>query len=336
MSGRRGNLEAVDDNIHSEQGNQYFQSKDGIIAMIRALRPTDVVALLLFLSRPPIEEARARDRLSYGGWQLPLLFHLLKCSIFPDDERRFSVSVERGLIHGLACLRSLSGPEAWEVKRLLLAPGHEGCCLNLLERIGLAVDKLGAERIFLRLDSGSPAVDMAKGAGFCRHLTEHLYRLGGRRRRGQPEPAIPLRRCFSEDDYRLFRLYSAAVPLQVRTVEGMTLQEWSRGRERGKVREWAYEDKGEIKAWLRVWSEGMTGQFDIVTSLGGDGLGSLVDCALSLLSGREPVYCVVPEYQQGLMALLEERGFRWEAEYTCLNRQLAARIREPQLVPLQA
>jgi len=266
---------------------------------------------------------------------LPLFLPLLKCCLFPEDRQSHSVCVNRGLIHGLACLRSRRGPAAWEVEDLLLTPGHEGCCLGLLERTGPAIDNLGAERIFLRLDSGSPAVDVAKSAGFSQHLTEHLYRMEEQRTE-PPSHLISLRLGSSEDEYRLFRLYSSAVPLQVRTVEGMTFQEWEESLDRGQVREWVYEDGGEIKAWLRIRLSGTVGQFEIVSGLGAAELGRLVDCARSLLSGRDPVYCLVAEYQQQLRGILQERGFRQEAEYSCLNKQLVARVREPQFVPLQA
>jgi hypothetical protein len=46
----------------------------------------------------------------------------------------------------------------------LLAPGKEKVCVDLLERLGFAGDKLKAERVFLRLDSSSPVADMAKQA----------------------------------------------------------------------------------------------------------------------------------------------------------------------------
>jgi len=304
--------------------------------MIRSLRLADVAALLLFLGKSPINEARVRDRLSDKGWELGAVFPLLKGCLVSGDKQRSFVCVHRGLIQGLVCLRSCRGPSAWEVESLLLAPGHEECCLSLLERVGSAGDEIGAGRLFLRIESNSRTVDMARQAGFSQHLTEFLYRLGEEPRVEPPEPPVVLRPKLSADEYRLFRLYSATVPLQVRSVEGMTFEEWHQSRDRVAVGELVFGNVGEITAWLRIRPEGMAGQFDIVTDLGSTDLGRLVDYCLSVLSGRNPVYCLAPEFQQQLMLILEERGFRQVAEYCCLSKQLMVRVHEPQLVPLSA
>jgi len=304
--------------------------------MIRSLRLADVAALLLFLGKSPINEARVRDRLSGKGWELRSVFPLLKGCLVLGDKQRSFVCVHRGLIQGLVCLRSCRGPSAWEVESLLLAPGHEECCLSLLERVGSAGDEVGAGRLFLRIESNSRTVDMARQAGFSQHLTEFLYRLGEEPRVEPPEPPVVLRPKLSADEYGLFRLYSATVPLQVRSVEGMTFEEWHQSRDRVAVRELVFGNGGEITAWLRIRPEGMAGQFDIVTDLGSTDLGRLVDYCLSVLSGRNPVYCLAPEFQQQLMLILEERGFRQVAEYCCLSKQLVVRVHGPQLVPLSA
>jgi hypothetical protein len=304
--------------------------------MIRSLRLADVAALLLFLGKSPINVARVRDRLSDKGWELGSVFPLLKGCLVSGDKRCSLVSVHRGLIQGLVCLRSCRGPSAWEIERLLLAAGHEECCLGLLERLGSAADAVGAGRLFLRIESNSGTVDVARQAGFGQYLTEFLYRLGEEPRVEPPEPPVVLRPKLNADEYRLFRLYSATVPLRVRSVEGMTFEEWHQSRDRVAVRELVFENGGEITASLRIRPVGMAGQFDIVTDCGSTELGRLVDYCLSVLSGRNPVYCLVPEFQQQLRSVLEERGFRQVAEYSCLSKQLEVRVREPQLVPLSA
>jgi hypothetical protein len=304
--------------------------------MIRSLRLADVAVLLLFLGKSPINVARVRDRLSDKGWELGSVFPLLKGCLVSGDRRCSIVYVRRGLIQGLVCLRSCRGPSAWEIERLLLAAGHEECCLGLLERVGSAAAEIGAGRLFLRIESNSVTVDMARQAGFSQHLTEFLYRLGEEPRVETPEPPVVLRPKLSADEYGLFRLYSATVPLRVRSVEGMTFEEWHQSRDRVAVRELVFENGGEITASLRIRPEGMAGQFDIVTDWGSTELGRLVDYCLSVLSDRNPVYCLVPEFQQQLRSILEERGFRQVAEYCCLSKQLEVRVREPQLVPLSA
>ncbi len=304
--------------------------------MIRPLRLGDIATLLLFLGRSPGEEAKVRSRLNERGWEPALLFPLLKGCLVSGDDRRSFVCVPDGGIRGLACLRSCRGPSAWEIERLLLARGHEGCSLDLLEELGSSDNAVGAGRLFLRLHSDSDVVDTAKKAGFSHYLTEFLYLLEGQRQAEATESLVAPRPKLSADEYRLFRLYSATVPLKVRNVEGMTSEEWCQGMDRGAVRELVVEDGGEVTAWLRIRADGTARQFDIVTGLGSTDVSLLVDYCLAVLSGRSPVYCLVPEFQTPLRHVLEERGFRQVAEYFCMSKQLVERVREPQLVPLSA
>lgn len=304
--------------------------------MIRSLRLTDIAALLLFLGKSPVDEARTRDRFIGKKGGLLSAIPLLKGSLIPGDRRCSFVYSDRGLIRGLVCLSRCRGPSVWSIEYLLLAPGHERLCIDLLGRLSFAGAEIRAERIFLRLDSVSPSVDMAKQAGFNHYLTEFLYCLEEVR---QVEPlglSLVLRPKCSADEHGLFRLYSTATPLQVRSAEGMTLQEWQQGRDRDASSELVFEGGNEISAWLRIRQNRMAGQFDIVTELGPVELGQLVNCSLAMLKGRRPIYCLAPEFQQKLRCVLEEQGFHQVAAYTCMSKQLAVRVHEPQLVPLRA
>ncbi len=303
--------------------------------MIRPLHLTDVAPLLLFLGNSPVNEARTRDRPSSKRGELLWVAPLLKSCMLSEDKQCSFGYFQRGFIQGLVCLRRCRGPSAWVVQLLLLAPGQEKVCLDLLERLGFAGDKLKAERVFLRLDSSSPAVDMAKQAGFSHYLTEFLYRLDDV---GKTEPLqqLVLRPRCSADEHGLFRLYSSATPLNVRRAEGMTLQEWSQSRDSDARKELVWDKGGEIAAWLRLGLGGMAGRFAILTESGADEQGQLVNYSLAALKGRRPICCLATEHQAQLGRVLEERGFYLVAEYSCLCKQLAVRVSEPQLVPLHA
>lgn len=304
--------------------------------MIRPLHLTDVAVLLLFLGKSPVNEARARGRLSYKEKASPLAVPALMSGLISRDRRHSLVYAHRGLIRGLVYLRRCGGPSVWEIEHLLLAPGHEKLCVDLLEMLGSARDEIGVERLFLRLDSSSPLVDTARQAGFSHYLTEILYCLEGTSPSGPPELLPTLRPRSSADEYKLFRLFTTAVPIQVRSVEGMTFQEWKHSGDRAATKEFVVENRNEISAWLRIRFEGVAGQFDIVTTLETTELGQLVSYCLSILRGRYPIYCLVPEFQPQLQRILKERGFHRVAEYSCLSKQLAVRAREPQLVPIRA
>jgi hypothetical protein len=304
--------------------------------MIRALHLTDIAVLLLFLGKSPVNEARMRDRLTSKEVELLAAGPLLRGCLISDDKRCSFVCVHRGFVQALVSLRRCRGPSAWMVERLLLSPGYEGLCVDLLGRLAFTGGKLKAERLFLRLDSSSPAVDMAKQAGFNHYLTEYLYCLEEARQTEPAESRLALRPKSSADEHSLFRLYSAAAPHQVRCAEGMTLQEWSQIRDKDATSELVLEKGGEISAWVRIRLGRTAGRFEIVTDLGADELGQLVNHSLAVLKGRHPMYCLVPEFQQQLRRILEERGFYQVAAYSCLSKQLAVRVHEPQLVPLRA
>jgi len=304
--------------------------------MIRYLHLTDVAVLLLFLGKSPVNEARMREKLTSREVELLAAAPLLRGCLISDDKQCSFVCVHRGFIQALVSLRRCRGPGAWVIERLLLSPGREGVCNDLLERTGFAGDKIKAERLFLRLDSFSPAVDMAKQAGFNHYLTEYLYYLEEARQTEPTESRLFLRPKSGADEHGLFRLYSAAAPHQVRCAEGMTLQEWSQSRDKDATWELVLEKGGEISAWLRIRLGRTAGRFEIVTELGAEELGQLVDYSLAALKGRHPVYCLVSEFQQQLQRILEEQGFSRVASYSCLSKQLAVRVREPQLVPLRA
>ena len=304
--------------------------------MIRALHLTDTPVLLLFLGRSPVNEAKMRDRLTSKEVELLAAAPLLRGCLISGDKQCSFVCVHRGLIQALVSLRRCRGPGAWMVERLLLSPGHEALCFDLLEKLAFAGGKIKAERLFLRLDSSSPAVDMAKQAGFGQYLTEYLYCLEEGRRTEPTESRLVLRPKSNADEHGLFRLYSAAAPHQVRCAEGMTLQEWSQSRDSDATRELVLDKGGEISAWLRIRLGRTAGRFEIVGELGAEELGALVDYGLAALKGRHPVYCLVPGFQEQLRRILEERGFYQAAAYACLSKQLAVRVHEPQLMPLRA
>src|SRR4030042_6804253 len=134
--------------------------------MIRSLQLTDVPALLLFLSKAPRNEARTRDRLSSKGIELLASVSILKGCLISVDKQHSFVCVRGGFIQGLVCLRSGQGPSAWFIEHLLLEPGCEENCIDLLDRVGYAGAKIKGEGGFFRLTSSSSAGDMGKQAGF--------------------------------------------------------------------------------------------------------------------------------------------------------------------------
>lgn len=251
-------------------------------------------------------------------------------------KQRSLVHADDGVVRGLVCLRSCRGPVAWEIERLLLARGHEECGVGLLGMPGSAGDALKAGWFYLRLDSTSQVVGMARQAGFSQYLTEYLYRLEKGPRPGLSPSGIGVRPKQVADEQAVFRMYSAAVPLNVRRVDGMTFEEWREKREGCAFREFVVEEKGETAGWLRLRFGKSSGEFHLMTAREEASLDEMVGWTLSQFGGGRAIHCLVAEFQPRLRRLLEERGFRQVGEYSCLSRQMVVPVREPQLVPLGA
>jgi len=201
----------------------------------------------------------------------------------------------------------------------------------------------GVRKLFLRFPSDSPLIDGAMRAGFSSYTTEHMYRYsgeGGQMAAEAPEPYV-LRPKASGDEYMLFDLHSAALPLPVRTAEGMTMGEWQESRGRGfwleQRHEFVLEKQGSLVAWLRVNASLRVGSFTIMFHrLDDDGLEWLVNYGLMCLNGKSPIVCVASAYQERLLRLLEETEFEKAAQSIKMVKELAIRIKEPSFMPVQA
>ncbi len=140
--------------------------------------PTDLVALVSFDGRVYPNEAKPWDRLGLDERARPLETALEQWFSFATGKHTW-VSVRGATIRGLVSARRRAKPSAWEVEVLIDADEDKGVILSLFSRMVAGIVKLGAERVFLRLDVDSPLVDTARRAGFFPYLEEMLYRRDG-------------------------------------------------------------------------------------------------------------------------------------------------------------
>lgn len=307
--------------------------------MIRSLYPIDLVALLFFSRRALPNEAITRDRL--GRASLLSLEALLEHWFSLRGRRYTWLSSDRGRILGVVSVRSCSSPAAWQIDYLQVS--DEERCLSLLERMSAFAAEQGVKRIFLRLPSGSPLMEGARRAGFSCYTKDYIYRYDrgvGQRAVESLAPYV-LRPRASDDEYRLFELYSAAVPASVRTAEGITLNEWQESRDRGswleRHREFVLQKQGRLVGWLRINAARGMGCFEILFHpQEQEGLEWLVNRGLMCLDGKSPIFCIVSAFQGQLRALLERLGFQEVAEYSTLLKEIALKVREPSFAPARA
>jgi hypothetical protein len=307
--------------------------------MIRSLYPIDLILFLFFSSRLLPNEAMARDNPGKGSLLSPETFleHWL-----PLKSRRHTwVSASGVRTLGVVSIKSCSSPTVWQID--YLQASDEESCLALLDRVSTAAAKRGVRRLFLRLLSTSPLIDGARHVGFSCYGVDYLYRYHGEGGRRSAEASGPyfLRPRSSGDEYGLFELYNAAVPLQVRTAEGMALEEWQGSRECGSWLEqhWEFvlQKQGGIVGWLRVNAARGIGCFEIMShQLDEDDLEWLVNYSLMCLGGKPTVFFIVSAFQGQLLELLGRLGFEQVAEYSALVKEIALRVREPHFVPMRA
>jgi hypothetical protein len=298
--------------------------------VIRALFPFDAAAVLYFYSNGAVNQAKPRERLDKGQRGRPSFFPP------PLGRKRYSLGFfHRGLIYGLVSARSCFGLGAWEIDQLLSLEGRHELSLELLERLSQALGRLRVDRVFLSLAANSPLLELATRAGFCHYLDQSLFRFQGAEM-ALPAPPYTLRPKSEDDEYQLFQLYNAVVPMSVRIVEGVTFQQWRQAGERVSKEELVYEKEGRLCAWIRIRTERGSGRFEILAQLDKIELRHLIQRSLALLDGQWPIFCLSADFQGQLQRLLTEQGFEQVAQYSRLVKQVTARVHELEFVPLQA
>lgn len=307
--------------------------------MIRSLYLIDLLPFLFFSRQALPNQAIARDSLAKRSPLSPQVY--LEHWLPLRGMRHTWVSGEGGRLSGVVSVRPCAAPTAWQVD--YLRAGDEEHCIALLDMVSAAAAKLEVRKLFLRLPTTSPLIDGARHAGFSCYNKDYLYRYGGEREQmaaEAPEPYL-LRPRSRSDEYGLFDLYNTAVPLPVRTAEGMTLEEWQESRDQGswlvQHKEFVLQKQGSLVGWLRVNAARGTGCFDIMfRQLQEERLAWLVNYGLICLDGKSPIFCVVSAFQGRLKGLLESSGFEQVAEYDALMTEFTVRVSEPEVAPIRA
>ena len=306
--------------------------------MIRPFYPIDLASLLLLSRKALPNEAISQD--GSGNSDLLTPWALLQ-HWFPLRRTRYTwVWLNRAPIHGVVSARSCSGPTAWQIDYLRV--NDEERCFALLDRLSASGAERGVKKVFLRLHSDSPLIDGARRCGFSCYASDYLYRYAGAGRSGTAEmpPSYHICPRSGADDYRLFELYSTAVPAPVRAAEGLTFAEWRESRARSswvrRDREFVVQKEDRLTGWLRISTAGGTGWFEAMFHPADEeGLRYLVNWGLGYLDGKSPLFCIVSAFQWQLRKLLEELGFEEAAEHHAMVKELALPVREPSFMPAQ-
>ncbi len=314
--------------------------------MIRSIRPTDLAVLTAFNRRAFPNEAKTRSGIAEQQEGALPLGKFLEQWLSLEENRHTWIDIEKRKIKGLVSVRNRWGQSVWEIDRLLLSDqgASDNAGLRLLNYLSAVGGEVGIQKVFLRLPCESLLVEVGKQAGFFPYMAESFYRLTGnvgQEHRSPDDAALQFRPLTHADYMNVFHLYSASVPTVIRQAEAMTFQEWKETREKAaelrRKKETLVEKNGQLVGYIQTAEVGRVGQLELLVSLMDDEqLGTILNYGLGLLSHKAFVVCFVPEYQARLGRVLERYGFECLGDFYSLVRQLAARVRQPRLVPMRA
>jgi hypothetical protein len=301
-----------------------------------------MVALASFLGRGGGSEITAHTwpRVEPGSGPVPYVGLLTSSVQGPHRQRAWVAPGPRG-ITGLVIGRPRAGGLVWDVEHLHVLPDEHDCGSELLEAVVGRAGARGARRVFMQTPEGS-GDDIARRVAFDRFTQVGLYAL-------QPEFKVERTDLFEArprlraDEQPLFQLYAAAVPAGVRAAEAMTLEEWQglypgrrlwRPSFTGARQQYVWELGAGLVGWMEI-TFGRKSQFLelLVHPRYEDASDRLVRYALLQTSPKAPVYTTVREYQPALASALERAGFREVERHELFVKLMAARVREPRLVP---
>ena len=320
--------------------------------MIQAFRVTDVLRCLVLntpktpnLACPGSSPTKHSTLNNLDLWKQALT----------QQNNRITLASWNGIrLGGLVSARTCTG-RVWEVDHLYLPDsqpgindlssgmssrlryGQEAAIMELLDQLVQEAGSRNAERIFLRLLSGIPAVTLARRDGFFPYFEQTLMEGWARNISHQsehPEENIRLRQ--QQDEYSLFQLFCACTPAQVRVALGLTCDQWQEtmSLRSSKRLQWVIESNGKLVGWLALFNCRGTTEGQVMAHPDHP---ELLD-QLMTFSASNPSYqrWLVPDYQQHACDQLNYRGLREAARYTMLVNTVAAPVRCAGMAPVEA
>lgn len=337
---------------------------------VQAFRVADALRCTLMNAPKGPNLACPREALTIARPSLPAA-RLWKDAMLKPRKRVALTSWQGARLSGLASARARSGPRAWEIDGLYLPDthrpspngynplpdvnGHKHCppepsgdSLALVEELLQDLGQRSAERVFLRINSGSPAHTLAQRSGFVVCYGETLLTGQGLAHGGSPGPksggaSMPAwaRPRLPADDHGLFQLFCASTPVRVRQALGITFDRWQDAQEadHGRIpawwrQEWVTEHSNRITGWVRIngWGNGTHVDVEVHPDHP-ELMTELMDFALARGSRQ---HWLVPEYREAVADALCRRGFRPAAEYTMMVKMVAVPALSYGMAPVEA
>lgn len=295
--------------------------------MIRRLLPFDIARYALLGSHGSGNRVRTLKSLSREAGNGVSVAQVPGLTLSLQNKGATALaSTDGGGIAGIVAARARSGSRTWEVSHLFLAKDDDANHVNLLATLSQSVARRGGERIFARLLSDDPLVDLAMRCGFSPSGHELLYQ---GRRKPAPPPPVAVRKKTAADDHGVFRLYGACTPQEARLTSGMTFGQWSASKERttGRSQEYVLERDGEVRGWLKTIRRFGDGMMLVMVHPKEEPAAALIDYGLERLRAHARIFCLVQDHQTLVQNAMWQRGFEVESEYVTLVRSMVTPVR---------
>ena len=308
--------------------------------MIRTIRPTDVLRLILDGGNLSPDCSHTWDKL--GVYQNTVFRSTQNAgSIILQGQKEPCTVIVKGMhLGGLASVRLRSGPTTWEVHFLNVPDDSIADSVSLLEFVCKLAGDQGAHKIFLRVPVEDPVISTAKKSGFEDLCKEILYKKSGNNF-AQNETNHIFEEISVTSDNMLYRIYSECISSSVKSDYGLTFDEWKDSLEpaQGEVREAVYFNEGRIHGWVRVIA-GRNGsnRMEILAHPTEELFiwEEAVNWGLKKGISPNPYLILVPEYQISLKLALEKFGFIPNETYQLMLASLAVRVEKSDLIPAKA
>jgi hypothetical protein len=307
--------------------------------VIRNLHLTDLTRQMVGGRLRGPDHAFTRGRLAGSRHEISFL-ELAQLGLTPSSVQRQALAMVSGLhLLAVSVVRPRQGPRAWEVARLYVSSKGEEGSDALLEECAVSVGKQGGERLFLRVEDGSPMETAARHTGFVAGPQEEVYVPGGEASAEDRFAMLQMRPMQSADLHDVFRLYNASVPASIRSAYALTMDQWQDARERteGGADEFVWEREGHLRGWVRVVYEGERPTIDAMLHPDESAAARLL-CgeALRLCDRDKQPGWVVQEHQLDLLRALEQNGWTSKRAYRLFIKPLAKPVEQVSMSAVQA
>jgi hypothetical protein len=295
--------------------------------LVRDLPYDDSVADLRSMLAEPVAPLQAALRGYFFGAHAGVFTYVLRA---PG---------QRITLRGYAQVRAHGSSPAWSLVRM--APALDGSeeaatiWYRLLLHLCIAAGEKGVQRLYARLPADSPAEEVFRQASFAIYTHDQVFARAAST--GGGRQSANLRPVQREDTWEMQRLHYRLTPRLVLQMEGADesssgTEPWEALLPGAEQCHALYSDTGQMLACLCIASATRGAWLRMLVDLDAQSSAAeLVDHALFLVGGdpARPLFCAVREYQGGIRAILEERGFQQKGNFSLMVKHTTVRVREP-------